>query len=136
MLMHIPKIFTPDLLRLLMAMGHGETLLLADANYPAVQNARGGVPILYLPVEDISALLGDILRFYPLDAAVEQPCTVMQKATESGALAKYEALAGQGKIKSVERFAFYTCAQNAVGIVVTADTTPGANILIQKGVVK
>jgi L-fucose mutarotase len=136
MLNNIPKSFTPDLLRRMMAMGHGESLLLADGNYPALANCPPGGEIIYLPVTDIAALLRDILPFFPLDDAAEQPCTVMEKAAANGVLQTYEAVAGAGKIECVERFAFYQKAGKAAGIVVTADQTPAANILIQKGVVK
>ncbi|MDR2525114.1 MAG: fucose isomerase [Oscillospiraceae bacterium] len=136
MLNNIPKSFTPELLKLLMEMGHGETLLLADGNYPAKANCPPGGVILYIPAESIQSLLADILRFFPLDYVPAQPLAVMEKAAGNGVLQGYEAVAGAGKIECVERFAFYEKAGKVAGIIVTADQTPAANILLQKGVVQ
>jgi L-fucose mutarotase len=140
MLNNIPKSFTPDLVKLMMEMGHGETLLIADGNYPARSTAAPGVPVIHLPVTSIANLLRDILTFFPLDYVPEKPVTIMEKGRDTGAYATYNAIVAKadaaGKIGTVERFAFYEEAAKAVGIVVTADQTPAANVLLQKGVVK
>jgi L-fucose mutarotase len=140
MLKTIPPSFTPDLLRLLMAMGHGEELLLADGNFPALSTGAPGIPRIYLPLGDLGALFGDILRFFPLDETVEAPVLVMESARESGAYERYRvtlATAGLGvSVGTLERFEFYRRAAGAAGIVVSADTVKGGNILLKKGVVR
>ena len=135
MLKHIPKIFTPDLLKLLMQTGHGDEILIADGNFPHKNSSR---EIIYIPVCDISELLKDILRFFPLDSAVEYAAFAMEVLKENVKYEDYKNLIEKNgsKLQLVERFAFYNLAENASGIIVTADTTRGGNILIKKGVVK
>ena len=137
MLRHIPKEFTPELLRLMRDMGHGEQLLISDANFP--WRTAGGEH-LSIPVDSIDSLLKDILYFFPLDQANPTAALVMESAVESGAFKKYQELLSKEnnftKLETVERFDFYKHAKKATGIVITADTTKGGNILITKGVVK
>jgi L-fucose mutarotase len=140
MLKTIPYSFTPDLLRLIMAMGHGEELLISDGNYPALTTGAPSIPRIYIPVPDIAQFLGELLRFFPLDETVDTPLLVMESARESGAYNRYvQTLTGQN-IKAVigtaERFAFYDRAATAAGIIITADTIKAGNILIKKGVVR
>ena len=140
MLKTIPSIFTPDLLRLMMAMGHGEELLISDANYPALTTGGPEIPRIYIPVPDLASLLKEILRFFPLDDAVDTPLMVMEAAKESGAYAQYQETLRQVDIKApigtLERFEFYKKAASAAGIVITGCTVKAANILLKKGVVR
>ncbi|MCL1858573.1 MAG: fucose isomerase [Oscillospiraceae bacterium] len=139
MLKHIPKTFTPDLLKLIMEMGHGETILISDGNFPqkAVSSKNIKSEIIYMPVCDISDLLKDILHFFPLDYAVECAAFAMEVLQENQRYGEYKNLieSNGSKLELVERFKFYELAENAAGIIVTADTTRGGNILIKKGVV-
>ena len=139
MLKHIPSSLTPELVKLMMEMGHGEELLLADANFPALTNVKNGVR-LSIPAPSIAGLLSDILRFFPLDEAVECPAVVMEAAQENGISQRYaQVMQGSGvssEIDTLERFAFYERARGAAGIVVTADTAKASNIIIKKGVVR
>ena len=141
MLKHIPKSFTPDLLKLLMEMGHGEDILIADGNFPqkAVSSKNIKCEIIYMPINDISGLLKDILYFFPLDQAVEYAAFAME-VIQDGNKNKYEEYKNiieenGSKLALVKRFQFYELAEKAAGIIVTADTTKGGNILIKKGVV-
>lgn len=139
MLKNIPSSFTPELVKLMMEMGHGEELLIADANYPAIRTGNGNVTRLYIPMAEISGLLADILRFFPLDST-EYSAVMMESSKDSGTYAKYckvlSDAAEPARIETVERFAFYDKAAKAVGIVITADTIKGGNILLKKGVVR
>jgi L-fucose mutarotase len=140
MLMHIPRSFTPELLALMAVMGHGEELLLGDGNFPLLSTGGPGVKRIQLPAGDIAGLLADILYFFPLDETVDTPLTVMESAKESGAYQRYRDILSRLGIKAaigaVERFAFYERAAKAVGIVISADTTRGGNILLKKGTVR
>jgi L-fucose mutarotase len=140
MLTHIPRSFTPELLALMAAMGHGEELLLGDGNFPALRVGGPGVRRIWLPAVDIAGLLADILYFFPLDETVDTPLVVMESAKESGAYQRYQdvlATAGiHASIGTMERFAFYERAAKAVGIVISADTAKGGNILLKKGVIR
>ena len=138
MLKHIPKTFTPDLLKLLMEMGHGEDILIADGNFPQkLVSKTSKSEVIYMPICDISELLKDILHFFPLDNAVEYAAFAMEVLKEGEKYDKYVKIIenNDSKLCLVERFKFYELAEKAVGIIVTADTTKGGNILIKKGVV-
>jgi L-fucose mutarotase len=140
MLMHIPRSFTPELLALMAAMGHGEELLLGDGNFPFLSTGGSGVRRIQLPTRDIAGLLADILYFFPLDETVDDPLTVMESAKESGAYQRYREILSRLGIKAaigaMERFAFYDRAAKATGIVISADTTKGGNVLLKKGVIR
>jgi L-fucose mutarotase len=140
MLMHIPRSFTPELLALMAAMGHGEELLLVDGNFPLLSTGGPGITRIQLPARDIGGLLADILYFFPLDETVEAPLTVMESAKESGAYQRYQGILSQSGLKAaigvMDRFAFYQRAAGAAGIVISADTTRGGNVLLKKGVIR
>jgi L-fucose mutarotase len=140
MLIHIPRSFTPELLALMAAMGHGEELLLGDGNFPALSTGGSGVRRIWLPAGDIAGLLADILYFFPLDETADTPLVVMESARESGAYERYRGVLTTAGINTgigvMERFAFYNRAAKAAGIVISADTTRGGNILLKKGVVR
>ena len=137
MLKHIPKSFTPELLKLLMEMGHGEEILIADGNFPH-KSMDLKQESVYIPICDISALLSDILRFFPLDDSVEFAAFAMESVKEGARYGEYTKLIEENgsKLGLVERFEFYELAKKATGIIVTADDIKGANILIKKGVVR
>jgi L-fucose mutarotase len=134
MLKHIPKTFTPELLKMLMEMGHGEEILIADGNFP---QKSMNISSIFIPVNNISELLKDILHFFPLDKAVEYAAFAMESVKEGQRFSEYTTLVKENdsKLELVERFKFYELAEKATGIIVTADTTKGGNILIKKGVV-
>ena len=140
MLNHIPKTFTPDLLKLLMEMGHGETVLISDGNFPqkSVSSKNAKCDIIYLPICDISDLLKDILQFFPLDQAVESAAFAMEVLKENQRYGVYKNIIKENgsELELAERFKFYELAEKAAGIIVTADPTRGGNILIKKGVVQ
>ena len=135
MLKHIPETFTPDLLKLLMEMGHGEAILIADGNFPQ-KSMNVKTESIYIPTRNISELLKDILYFFPLDKAVETAAVAMESVTEGQRYGEYTELIEEygSKLGLVGRFDFYDFAKKAAGIIVTADTTKGGNILIKKGV--
>ena len=140
MLKNIPKNISPDLLKILAEMGHGDEIVLADGNFPAASNAKRLVRADGL---DVLTLLEDILTLFPLDTYVEHPITLMDTVLGDptptiwqnyyNTIAKHEPNA---KAKNVERFEFYQQAKNAYAIVATTETALYANIILKKGVVK
>lgn len=136
MLMHIPKIFTPAFLKLMMEMGHGEELLICDANYPYKTQQKETV---FLPGCDVADVLEQVLRFFPLDQTVDHAAVCMESARENSNFSRYcslvEGAAAPSTIETVPRFDFYDRARAAAGIAVTTDTARGGNILLKKGVV-
>jgi L-fucose mutarotase len=136
MLKHIPKSFTPELLKLLMETGHGDEIIIADGNFPH-KSMKALNPSIYIPTDSIVDLLGDILRFFPLDRYVEAAAYAMDFLSENEKYGRYTKFIEDSgsKLELVDRFKFYDLAKNAFGIIVTSDTTKGGNILIKKGVV-
>ena len=74
MLKNIPPILSPAMLRVLMEMGHGDEIVLADGNFPAASVAQR---LLRCDGHGVPELLEAILRFFPLDQYVEQPVALM-----------------------------------------------------------
>ena len=140
MLKGIPSVLSPELLKILMEMGHGDELVIADGNFPAAGIAKRLVRSDGIMVPE---LLEAILRFFPLDKYVQKPVALM--ALTPGETYKpeiwetYRALCKKQEFftdfESVERFAFYERAKNAYAVIATSETALYANIILKKGVV-
>lgn len=141
MLKGIHPLLGPDILHLIAAMGHGDELVIADANFPAVSVARR---LVRFDGVDVTRALAAILTLLPLDQYVYKPAAVMAVVNDSDATPETYAdfigviAAAEGKppdLERVERFAFYERARGAFGVVATSDARLYANIIIKKGVV-
>lgn len=140
MLKNIPACLSPELMKVMMEMGHGDELLLADANFPAVANGRRVIRCDGLP---IPMLLEAILQFFPLDYAEQYPVYLMEPVPdrphpEQWSLYHKLLLAAEpsfGGFTHLERFSYYDRARQAFAIVATGDRTPRGNVLLRKGVV-
>lgn len=141
MLNHIPKILPPDLVKIMMEMGHGDELILGDGNFPA---ASMGLPVVRLDGHGVPEVLDAILELMPLDTYVDAPVGLMQVVpgdtivpiiweTYREILSKH-GFAGQ--IEEIERYAFYDRAKTAFAVVATSEPQQYANILLKKGIVK
>lgn len=142
MLKNIPKNLSPELIKTLMEMGHGDEIIIADGNYPAASNARN---LIRLDGTAIPDLLKSILIFFPLDNYVESAITLMKVAEEDSITPdiwrKYKEIvklsnAENTAIELVERYNFYERGKHAYAIVATGEEAMYANILLKKGVVK
>ncbi|RAP78543.1 RbsD/FucU family protein [Paenibacillus montanisoli] len=139
MLKGIPSIISPELMTVLMEMGHGDEIVIADANFPAVSNARR---IVRCDGHPAAKLLEAIMKFLPLDYAVEKPAAVM--ALNAGdptpeVWQTYLQLIAEHETRVcdfdyVERFDFYERARKAFAIVTTGEQAYKANLLLKKGV--
>ncbi len=141
MLKGVPAILSPDMLKVLMEMGHGDELVLADGNFPAVSNARR---LIRADGMMIPPLLEAILKFFPLDQYVEHPVALMQVVpgdpTRPIIWEEYRKIiraSGEKFIdfEHIERHAFYARARNAFAIVATSEPALYANLILKKGVV-
>lgn len=139
MLKGIPSILSPELLKVLMEMGHGDEIILADGNFPAASHANR---LLRSDGNGVPELLEAVLSLFPLDTYSEQPVVLM--AVVPGDIVKtpiwdtYNEIIGKHtppKIKYVERFAFYERAKKAYAIVATSEKALYANIILKKGVI-
>lgn len=139
MLIGISPLLSPDLLHALAAMGHGDEIVLADANFPA---ATLGKRLIRLPGVSAPAALQAVLSVMPLDSFVEQPALTMQivgdSLTRPAAVAEFDALLQQHGHKAsaaIERQAFYQRAAQAFAVVATGELRTYGNILLKKGVI-
>lgn len=142
MLKGIPAILSPELLKILMEMGHGDTLVIGDGNFPAASLAAGS-RLVRLDGHGVPEVLDAILQLFPLDSYVEAPVSLMEvmpgDPVETPIWDTYaeivERRAPGAKIGHIERFKFYDTAKRAYAIVATGETALYANIILQKGVV-
>ena len=126
----------------LMAMGHGDELVIADGNFPAASLARR---LLRADGHGVPPLLEAILQFFPLDPFVPRAVALM--AVVPGDTAKTDIWEEYRDIlrrhdssfrdfEMVERFAFYERARSAYAILATGEMAVYANIILKKGLVK
>ena len=143
MLKGIPSILTPELLKILMEMGHGDTICIGDGNFPAASMAKD-CKLVRLDGHGVPEILDAILQLMPLDPYVEKPVNLMEVVpgdpVETPIWDEYRAIVEKHepgtKIGNIERFQFYEEAKKAYAIIATGETALYANILLQKGVVK
>ena len=77
MLKGIPKILSPELLKVLCEMGHSDRLVIADGNFPAQTMGKNGI-VIRMDGHGACELLEAILEVFPLDTYVEHPFNLMQ----------------------------------------------------------
>lgn len=142
MLKGIPAILPPQLLKILMEMGHGDELLIADGNYP-----KFGQPsqVVRCDGHGILEILDAILTFMPLDSYVENPVTFMEvlpndpyvpeiwdKYREIGMRHEADGL----REKAINKYDFYEQGAKTYAVVTTSESALYANLILKKGVVK
>lgn len=142
MLKNVPKNLSPELLKVLMEMGHGDEIVIADGNFPSASHAQRLVRADGLGT---SELLSSILELFPLDIYVEKAITVMEVAKGDNynpvIWKTYEQVILEKRVENkqiayVERFNFYERSKRAYAIVSTSEESLYANIILKKGVVK
>ena len=140
MLKGLSPLLSPDLLHVLASMGHGDELVLADANFPAATHAKR---LVQLPGGSAPEVLDAVLGLLPLDDFVAQPALTMQVVGAADSrppvVAEFDALLakhGCSSSAALERFAFYERAASAFAIVATGERRVYGNILLKKGVVR
>lgn len=143
MLKNIPSVLSPELLKILCEMGHGDELVIADGNFPAEQVGKDAI-VIRADGHGVEVLLDAILSLMPLDQYSEyqaalmsvvegDPCKPMIWEKYKTLLDKYEP--EHKNIRMLERFAFYDRAKKAYAIVASGEDQIYANILLKKGVV-
>jgi L-fucose mutarotase len=138
MLIGLDPLLTADLLHALAAMGHGDTIVLVDANYPATRGRR----LIQLPGSTIVTSLKAVLSVLPLDSFVDNPAEVMEAVGQGSsvppAVADINAVLTAGGHKpaaSLERFAFYEAAEKAFAVIATGERRFYGNVILRKGVI-
>lgn len=145
MLKGIPKILSPELLKVLCEMGHSDRLVIADGNFPSESMGKNA-KVIRCDGHGVPELLEAILTVFPLDTYVETPVSLMQVMpgdnVETPIWDEYKEIIskfderGEKAIGQTERFAFYEETKTAYAIIATGESALYANIMLQKGVVK
>lgn len=139
MLKGIHPCISPELLKTLAEMGHGDEIVLADAHFPGhtfnskVLRADG----LRIPV-----LLSGILPLFELDS-YEPPLAMMSAvagdqldaSVEGSYMTAIRAVCPTANApERIDRFAFYERARKAFAVVMTGEMAKYGNIILKKGV--
>ena len=144
MLKGIPKILSPELLKVLAEMGHSDRIVLADGNFPAQSMGKNAI-VIRMDGHGIPEILDAILQLFPLDTYVEKPVSLMEVMPGDTVetpiwdvyeeiIAKHDERGGE-IVGGIERFQFYEEAKKAYCIIATGESALYANIMLQKGVV-
>ena len=144
MLKGIPKIISPELLKVLCEMGHGDRILIADGNFPAESMGKDA-KVIRCDGHGGVELLDAILQLLPLDTYVEKPAMLMQVTPGDkvetpiweeycAVIAKHDPRGGDA-VGSLERFAFYEESRKCYAIIATGEGALYANLMLQKGVI-
>ena len=135
MLKGIPTILSPELLKIMMEMGHGDEIIIADGNFPAASHAQR---LVRCDGHGVPEVLEAMLKLLPLDQYVESPVALMSVVPGDpivpviwdeykAEIAKY----GDVKIEYLERFTFYERAKKAYAIIATGEKAQYANVILK-----
>ncbi len=140
MLIGIDPVLGPDLLALLRAMGHGDEIVIADANFPAAANARR-----LIRMEGVTGprVVRAIVSVFPLDSFVPNAAFRMEDSSAPDVIpeicrdyARILKAAGYDRaVEPIERHAFYARAREAYGIVATGEPRFWGNLILKKGAI-
>lgn len=138
MLKGIPSIISPELLKILMEMGHGDEIVIGDGNFPGKSiNAN----CVRCDGHNVPELLEAILKLFPLDT-YQKPVYIMEKVkgdtVETPIWDVYANILKDHtneKMEQIERFEFYERAKKAYAVVMTGESALYANVILKKGVV-
>lgn len=138
MLKGIPSIISPELLKIMMEMGHGDEIVIGDGNFPGKSINENCVRC---DGHNVPELLGAMLKLFPLDTYAK-PVYIMEKVpgdtVETPIWDEYRNIVKpytNEELEQIERFVFYERAKKAYAVVMTGETALYANIILKKGVV-
>jgi L-fucose mutarotase len=141
MLKNIDPLLTPDLLYVLRAMGHGDEIVIVDANYPA---ESAGPQVVRLDALSATQAMDVILTVMPLDAFVPDACVRMEvvgkPSKEQPIFDEFRALIAEReganfKLHKLERYKFYERASQGFAVIITGERRLYGNIILKKGVI-
>lgn len=140
MLRGIDPILSPELLMILRAMGHGDEIVIADANFPAESTASR---LVRLDGLEAPRVVRAVIGVMPLDSFVDDPALSMAVVGDGDEVppvvglfqaAIDEVADNPAPIRPLERFAFYERARTAFAIIQTGERRHYGNLILKKGV--
>ncbi|KRB58839.1 ribose ABC transporter [Rhizobium sp. Root708] len=140
MLKGIHPVLSPDLLLAIARMGHGDEIVIADANFPS---SSMGPEVIRADGVSATTMAEAILTHLPLDTFVPETAWRMEVVGDPQAVPEVctefqtivNARAGDYPIATLERFAFYERSRKAAYIVATTEFRLYGNLILKKGVV-
>lgn len=140
MLLGIPAQISPDLLKIICEMGHGDEIVLADANFPSASTAQKLVRADGIKIPE---LVSSILELFPLDQYDKTNFILMKKCegdtADVSVWSDYENILKKHnpevEMSFIERFDYYERAKKAYAVVATGERRQYANIILKKGCV-
>lgn len=140
MLLGISAQISPDLLKIICEMGHGDEIVLADANFPSASMAQR---LVRADGIEIPKLLSGILELFPLDQYDSHNFILMEKCegdeADVSVWSEYKNILNkycpETQMSFMERFDYYERAKNAYAVVATGERRQYANIILKKGCV-
>ena len=138
MLKGISNLISPELIKILMEMGHGDELVFGDGNFPAASHAQR---LVRADGHSIPALLDAILPLFPLDYAVDFTAILMDsRNTEPTVWKTYKDKLnaypeGNKKFLVIPKTEFYERAQKAYCVIATGESERFANLILRKGII-
>ena len=144
MLKGINPIIPPMLLKVLCEMGHGDTIVIADGNFPSESVGKNAV-VIRMDGHGVPEILEAVLSLIPLDQYVEKPVCLMDRVKGDNADVSiwqtYDRIlkSAEGKgleaANMLERFEFYEEAKKAYAVIATSERSQYANVILKKGCV-
>lgn len=143
MLKGIPNLLSPELLKILMEMGHGDRIVIGDGNFPHASIARDSI-LVRMDGHGVCDILDAILALMPLDTYVDTPVALMEVVpgdnVETPIWDEYAKIVEKHqpgtRIGHIERFKFYDEARKCYAVVTSGESALYANIILQKGAIK
>jgi L-fucose mutarotase len=146
MLKHLDPMLNADVLHALRSMGHGDTLVIADTNFPSDSIARQTVYGKLLRIDNVSAARAfkAVLSVLPLDTALQPSVGRMEimgapseiPPVQAEVQAEIDAAEGApAPMYGIERFAFYEHAKKAYAVIQTGELRFYGCFLLTKGVI-
>lgn len=146
MLKNIDPLLNADVLYALRAMGHGDTVVLCDTNFPADSVARRTALGRLLRIDGVDAprVARAVLSVIPLDSFVDDAAARMEVVGKPAEIplvqqeVQREIDRAEGKswpMVSIERMAFYEQAKRAYCVIVTGERRFYGCFIFKKGVI-
>ena len=146
MLIGIDRRMPPALLHCLARMGHGDEIIVSDANFPSDSTASHCLVPQAIPLAglDAPAAIELITDLMPLDGFIDYSALRMQIDNEPDTIGQVHSqawdilrqrLPQNGQLSSIERQDFYAQAKQAFAVVRTSEARPYGCFILRKGVV-
>ncbi|PPR44263.1 MAG: L-fucose mutarotase [Alphaproteobacteria bacterium MarineAlpha5_Bin8] len=142
MLINVNPLLSPEILLTLRSMGHGDRIVLSDANFPSYSHAQ---KIHRMDGLNIPQAAEALLSVFPLDSFITEPVQRMEidgKPQEINEVQKdlidtvHKVSGPNWKVGSIERQQFYIEAKETFAVITTSDTRPYGCFIFTKGVLK